>query len=128
MTNFIKSIFYISVCITLGTSCNEEATGTLNYGDSYGSWVLSEALKDGKATRTLKGTTFDIDTSMIATNLFGEDKTYKYERKGSRIQLTENGSQVFTVNKTTPDTLILSMERRRKVFQLLMVKDTLLKK
>ena len=127
MTNFIKSIFYISVCIAVGTSCNEEANGTLDYSDSYGSWVLSEALKDGKATRTLEGTTFDIDSLKIATNLFGEDGMYKYDRRGSRIELIENGSQVFTVNKSTTDTLILSMKRRRKVFQLLMIKDTLVK-
>ena len=123
MTNFIKSVLYISVCIVLGTSCKEEVSGKLDYSDSYGSWILSEALKEGKTTRTLDGTTFDIDTTSLTTNLFGANKDYKYERVGSRIQLTVNGSKVFTVEKSTPDTLILSMTRRRKIFQLLMIKD-----
>ena len=123
MTNFIKSVFYISVCIAIGTSCKEEVSEKLDYSDSYGSWLLSEALKDGRATRTLDGTTFDIDTTSLTTNLFGADNDYKYERVGSRMQLTDNGSMVFTVDKSTPDTLILSMTRRRKIFQLLMLRD-----
>jgi len=123
MTNFIKSVFYLSVCIAIGTSCKEEISGTLDYSDSYGSWVLSEALKEGKKTRTLDGTTFDIDTISLTTNLFGAYKDYKYDRVGSRLQLTVNGFKIFTVEKSTPDTLILSMTRRRRIFQLLMIKD-----
>jgi len=123
MTNFIKSVFYLSVCIAIGTSCKEEISGTLDYSDSYGSWILSEALKEGKKTRTLDGTTFDIDMTSLTTNLFGAYKEYKYERVGSRLQLTVNGSKIFTVEKSTPDTLILSMARRRRIFQLLMIKD-----
>lgn len=123
MTNFIKSVFYLSVCIAIGTSCKEEISGTLDYSDSYGSWILSEALKEGKTTRTLDGTTFDIDTTSLTTNLFGAYKDYNYERVGSRLQLTVNGSKIFTVEKSTPDTLILSMTRRRRIFQLLMIKD-----
>ncbi|MDG1101475.1 MAG: hypothetical protein P8N29_09725 [Saprospiraceae bacterium] len=123
MTNFIKSVFYLSVCIAIGTSCKEEISGTLDYSDSYGSWILSEALKEGKKTRTLDGTTFDIDTISLTTNLFGAYKDYKYDRVGSRLQLTVNGFKIFTVEKSTPDTLILSMTRRRRIFQLLMIKD-----
>jgi len=123
MTNFIKSVFYLSVCIAIGTSCKEEISVTLDYSDSYGSWVLSEALKEGKKTRTLDGTTFDIDTISLTTNLFGAYKDYKYDRVGSRLQLTVNGFKIFTVEKSTPDTLILSMTRRRRIFQLLMIKD-----
>lgn len=123
MTNFIKSVFYLSVCIAIGTSCKEEISGTLDYSDSYGSWILSEALKEGKTTRTLDGTTFDIDTTSLTTNLFGAYKDYNYERVGSRLQLTVNGSKIFTIEKSTPDTLILSMTRRRRIFQLLMIKD-----
>ena len=123
MTNFIKSVFYLSVCIAIGTSCKEEISGTLDYSDSYGSWILSEALKEGKTTRTLDGTTFDIDTTSLTTNLFRAYKDYNYERVGSRLQLTVNGSKIFTVEKSTPDTLILSMTRRRRIFQLLMIKD-----
>jgi hypothetical protein len=123
MTNFIKSVFYLSVCSAIGTSCKEEISGTLDYSDSYGSWILSEALKEGKTTRTLDGTTFDIDTTSLTTNLFGAYKDYNYERVGSRLQLTVNGSKIFTVEKSTPDTLILSMTRRRRIFQLLMIKD-----
>ena len=123
MTNFIKSVFYLSVCIAIGTSCKEENSGTLDYSDSYGSWILSEALKEGKTTRTLDGTTFDIDTTSLTTNLFGAYKDYNYERVGNRLQLTVNGSKIFTVEKSTPDTLILSMTRRRRIFQLLMIKD-----
>ena len=123
MTNFIKSVFYLSICIAIGTSCKEEISGTLDYSDSYGSWILSEALKEGKKTRTLDGTTFDIDTISLTTNLFGAYKDYKYDRAGSRLQLTVNGSKIFTVEKSTPDTLILSMTRRRIIFQLLMIKD-----
>ena len=123
MTNFIKSVFYLSVCIAIGTSCKEEISGTLDYSDIYGSWILSEALKEGKKTRTLDGTTFDIDTTSLTTNLFGAYKDYNYERVGSRLQLTVNGSKIFTIEKSTPDTLILSMTRRRRIFQLLMIKD-----
>ena len=123
MTNFIKSVFYLSICIAIGTSCKEEISGTLDYSDSYGSWILSEALKEGKKTRTLDGTKFDIDTISLTTNLFGAYKDYKYDRVGSRLQLTVNGSKIFTVEKSTPDTLILSMTRRRRIFQLLMIKD-----
>lgn len=125
MTNFIKSAFYISVCIILGTSCNEEAVDASDYSQSYGSWVLSKALKDGKATRTLEGTTFEIDTAQIATNLFGADESYKYKRNGSRIQLEGSSSQLFTVDKSTVDTLVLNMKRKRKLFQLLMVRESL---
>lgn len=107
----------------MGTSCKEKISGTLDYSDSYGSWILSEALKEGKKTRTLDGTTFDIDTISLTTNLFGAYKDYKYDRVGSRLQLTVNGFKIFTVEKSTPDTLILSMTRRRRIFQLLMIKD-----
>jgi len=123
MTNFIKSVFYLSICIAIGTSCKEEISGTLNYSDSYGSWILSEALKEGKKTRTLDGTTFDIDPMSLTTNLFGAYNDYEYDREGSRLQLMVNGSKIFTVEKSTPDTLILSMTRRRRIFQLLMIKD-----
>lgn len=123
MTNFVKSVFYISVCIAIGTSCKEEVAGKMSYNDSYGSWRLSEALKDGKSTMTLEGTTFDIDSAKITTNLFGGERSYSYEREGSRIKLMDNVSQIFKVEKTTSDTLILSMERKRKTFELLMVKE-----
>ncbi len=123
MTNFTKSVFYISVCIVLGTSCKEEAVSALDYGDSYGSWILDEAIKDGKVTKTLEGTTFNIDTAILSTNLFGIDKSYNYERNGSQLKLTENEMQLFTVSKSTPDTLILNMVRKRKTFQFLMLRN-----
>lgn len=123
MTNFIKSVVYISVCIIACVSCKEEAV-ELDYSPSYGSWVLDEALKDGVVTKTLKGTIFDIDSSKITTNLFGGDIAYDYSRDGNRIELIVNGSQVFNVDKSTTDSLVLSMKRKRKVFQLFMLKDT----
>lgn len=124
MTNFVKSLFYISACITACVSCQSD-TNVSKVSDekTFGSWVLSEAVKEGKLTKTLEGAKFSIDSLSFNTNLFGEDQVFGYERIGDNIKLSGDRSQLFTVDKSTVDTLILGMKRKRKQYQLLLVKD-----
>lgn len=126
MTNILKSLFYISICVSLGISCKGDTDEvSLSVKEqSYGAWVLSEAQKDGKPTKTLEGAQFSIDSSTLKTNLFGEEQSFPYQRLGNKIKLRGDQAQVFTVDKSTADTLILGMKRKRKQFELLLVKDT----
>jgi|GEM_PF-387320 len=124
MTNFVKSLLYISTCITVLVSCKSDpiAVSQEDNVKSYGSWMLSQAVKDGKVTKTLEGAKFSIDSSSMTTNLFGDDQTFGYTRTGNQLKLNGGQDQLFTVDKSTTDTLILGMERRKKQYQLLLVK------
>lgn len=126
MTNILRSLFYLSVCITLGVSCNSDVqeASRSEKERTYGKWLLSEAQKDGKITKTLKGATFTIDSTSLRTNLFGDDQSFGYDRSGNKITLQGDQTQMFSISKSTSDTLILGMKRKRKQFELLLVKDT----
>lgn len=131
MTNFIKSLLYISACYLLVTSCkNDPITVTESEkAKSYGSWMLAEATKDGKSTRTLEGAQFGIDSTSMKTNLFGEEQTFGYKRTGNLLKLNGGQDQVFTIDRSTADTLILGMKRRDIDYQLVLLKadSTLMK-
>lgn len=126
MTNILKSLIYLSVCITFGVSCKSEVKeiSESERQNSYGDWSLEEAQKDGKITRTLQGAKFSIDSLKFVTNLFGENQSFVYDRTGAGFKLKGDQSQLFSVEKSTADTLILGMKRRDKQFELLLLRDT----
>lgn len=123
MTLFKKDIFYFSFIILLCFGCKEEAVlSSADSNKAHGDWILANAIRQGKLTKLLEGTTISIDSSSLETNLFGKKDTYQYVRKGDEIQLIGNDNQLLKIDKSTNDTLILAMKRKNKKYQLLMVR------
>ena len=91
---------------------------------SYGDWVIAQAVKQGKLTKMLDGTVFSIQEDNLSTNLFGSEKTFLYKRIGDELRLEGGDNPILTIDKSTADTLILGMKRKRKRYQLLMLKNS----
>jgi len=125
MTNIVKTLVYISTCILLCLSCDSDSTKakSLDVSSSYGDWQLSEAVRDGKLTKTLEGAMFSIDSNLLSTNIFGDDQSFGYQLIGKKMKLSGAETQVFTVDKSSSDTLILGMKRNKKKYQLLLVRS-----
>ena len=123
MTNYKNFSMYIVLCIVLSMGCEEKQTMTnLQIERTYGSWILAEAVRDGRLTKTLDGAILELDSTTFTTNIFGEKEDYIYERKGFELLVKAKANQVFKIDKVSLDTLILGMNRKRKRYQLLFVK------
>lgn len=104
-------------------SCNEEPQVSANEQQLlYGDWVLDNAVREGRLTQLLNGTTMSYDSNTVKTNLLGEDTTYDYIRQGMKLNLSDAKKQVLKIDKSTADTLIVQMKRNGKSYQLLMVR------
>lgn len=127
MTFKASHIFYIVIVFTsVFWGCKDDNGPVLNIDNELlqGNWTVREALRDGDLTRLMDGAYFNIDSLSMLTNLFGEEQSINYTVTKQSIHLRSQGTE-FKINKLTRDTLVMSMKRKRVMYQLLCERDTL---
>jgi len=88
-----------------------------------GKWVLTQAMRNGKHTESLKDAYFQFHTAHdLTTNVFGEDTDQQIIWSDS-IATVIDSSMHYKVDHLQDDTLVINFGLQRYVFDLTLVKD-----
>jgi hypothetical protein len=120
-----KSILWV-LCV-LSFSCHNDTTsGKLKKPE--GMWLLSEAKRDGKPTKTLKGLFLDFGDSVITSNFTGDTLTaaFTFDKDLQAIQYYMHDTFNYQIKNLTDSLLEMKAEIRGMPFEFIFVrKDSL---
>jgi hypothetical protein len=105
----------------LGFSCGEP--GKISMQNLEGSWVLSEALREGKTTLALQGAYFVFEGNEVETNFPVQGLENRFDLRANSLYIYGNPPLEFTIESYDGKDLLLTTEIQGISFSLIFNKN-----